>query len=134
MVDDKEYVSLPRVPTLLMLAAAFGEIFNLRTELGRKQASILYDDMIELSPVAPSFKPVEGQQDGRCRQCLLPLEPIEGAPQDGTPFLAYENGRYYKCWMEYFSRGDVYAWQDMEDSEPSPTHWTHLPVAPEVQA
>ncbi|TWH01770.1 uncharacterized protein DUF551 [Ochrobactrum sp. J50] len=56
--------------------------------------------------------------------------PIETAPKDGTPVLAYQAGRYFKCWLECDRYEGGYFWQDEEDSEPSPTHWRPLPSAP----
>lgn len=56
--------------------------------------------------------------------------PIESAPKDGTPVLAYQAGRYFKCWLECDQYEGGYFWQDEEDSEPSPTHWHPLPSAP----
>lgn len=56
--------------------------------------------------------------------------PIETAPKDGTPVLAYQAGRYFKCWMECDQYEGGYFWQDEEDSEPSPTHWRPLPTPP----
>lgn len=56
--------------------------------------------------------------------------PIESAPKDGTPVLAYQAGRYFKCWLECDRYEGGYFWQDEEDSEPSPTHWRPLPSAP----
>ena len=55
---------------------------------------------------------------------------IESAPKDGTPVLAYQAGRYFKCWMECDQYEGGYFWQDEEDSEPSPTHWRPLPTPP----
>jgi len=56
--------------------------------------------------------------------------PIESAPKDGAPVLAYQAGRYFKCWLECDRYEGGYFWQDEEDSEPSPTHWRPLPSAP----
>ncbi|SPL64446.1 DUF551 domain-containing protein [Ochrobactrum soli] len=56
--------------------------------------------------------------------------PIESAPKDGTAVLAYQAGRYFKCWLECDQYEGGYFWQDEEDSEPSPTHWRPLPSAP----
>lgn len=56
--------------------------------------------------------------------------PIDSAPKDGTAILAYQAGRYFKCWMECDQYEGGYFWQDEEDSEPSPTHWRPLPSAP----
>ena len=55
---------------------------------------------------------------------------IKSAPKDGTPVLAYQAGRYFKCWLECDRYEGGYFWQDEEDSEPSPTHWRPLPSAP----
>ncbi|RTM07457.1 MAG: DUF551 domain-containing protein [Hyphomicrobiales bacterium] len=54
---------------------------------------------------------------------------MDGAPRDGSRFLAFEKGRYFDCWWEDKGYGEAY-WMDEADSEPKPTHWLPLPAAP----
>lgn len=58
--------------------------------------------------------------------------PIETAPKDGTPFLAYQrNGGpdLYPCWFVNDQYEGAF-WQNDYDNEPSPSHWRPLPAPP----
>jgi hypothetical protein len=57
---------------------------------------------------------------------------IETAPKDGTQFLAFDKGSYFNCWWHDNGYGEQY-WMDDAESEPNPSHWMPLPVAPAKQ-
>lgn len=57
-------------------------------------------------------------------------QPIETAPKDNIPILAYCKGDVCKVWWQTdFLDGSQY-WQNEADSEPQPTHWMPLPEPP----
>ncbi len=47
--------------------------------------------------------------------------------------LAYENGRYYNAWFEFYP-SDGWFWCDEADSEPEPSHYRFLPSPPKTEA
>lgn len=59
-------------------------------------------------------------------------QPIETAPRDGTPFLAFQTEERgpFKCWMHDDWTHAEHYWMDPQDSEPDPAYWMPLPAAP----
>ena len=61
-------------------------------------------------------------------------QPIESAPKDGAPFIAYQNGEIYACrWLidEPDEGPPAEGWFDtVNASFEAPTHWMPLPTAP----
>lgn len=60
--------------------------------------------------------------------------PIETAPKDGSYFLAYESGCFYKCAVfDLCDDRPVYSvWCGQPVvMQPEPTHWMPLPAPPE---
>lgn len=67
-----------------------------------------------------------------------PWQPIETAPKDGTPILAYTpeprciNGEIYAlAWCNVYNAWIEAGGEQWEDF--NPTHWTPLPEPPEVE-
>lgn len=58
-------------------------------------------------------------------------QPIETAPKDGTPVLAWDEGAV--CIVTWVSGDpvDPDGWYDVRRLDPAPTHWQPLPPAPE---
>jgi hypothetical protein len=59
--------------------------------------------------------------------------PIKSAPQD-RPFLAYDNGAYYKAEVLYVEDDKTFYSSDCGQPvcyTPEPTHWQELPKPPE---
>jgi hypothetical protein len=60
-------------------------------------------------------------------------QPIETAPKDGSPILAYQpdGGCVVISWVEYFDGGGVWTVDWVDGAEPpTPTHWMPLPEPP----
>lgn len=57
-------------------------------------------------------------------------QPIETAPKDGTPVLAWDEGAV--CIVTWVSGDSVDpdGWYDVQRLDPAPTHWQPLPPAP----
>jgi hypothetical protein len=66
------------------------------------------------------------------RVALQGWQPIETAPRDGKPFLAWENEDRgpFKCWWHENWLSDEAYWDDHACTEPQPTHWQPLPQPP----
>lgn len=80
---------------------------------------------------------VGGEKEGRLPlsaqvQDVAGWQSIETAPKDGTQFLAFDKGSYFNCWWHDNGYGEQY-WMDDAESEPNPSHWMPLPVAPAKQ-
>ena len=58
-------------------------------------------------------------------------QPIETAPRDETPFLAYEPGGW--MYVAYFADGEIQLHVGYDEgSLGEPTHWMPLPESPLV--
>lgn len=65
-------------------------------------------------------------------------QPIETAPKDGTPFLAYDTAEYRVCWWHHYSKrwtaGQQPAYEEpgVWPEEEWPTYWRPLPAPPSL--
>jgi hypothetical protein len=57
-------------------------------------------------------------------------QPIETAPKDGTPILAYDGGIWVAWWFVTNER--IKGWATLDHVIDDPTHWMPLPDPPHM--